>query len=439
MHTSGTNFKNLQAKKEKIKEDAKKRKKKVLELFHSKLVEDKKSTGDIETSLDKVTIVKSTPKTVAKKYSKDLLLVKDFYLTTSANNSPVKGRNLYNLSSLSKIPTKGIRNVTPNNRSVNNISLLNQTPSRMQSEEKKKNCHSPFLRQNKSRSLIERKESINTPKITTTIKNHPESNGNNSKFTSNLSKYSNLTKKKETLTKIGDSRSFLNVTANAVDKNKTKTISKSNSKSKSKSPLTKTINLNSKINNNRFKIDQLKVLINDLIDSKDEGIKEDLKNVIQAAYKRLFPNMNDEPSVTHNRSSILSSFSLEQQTDLYYTEKKESTRNKTISMPKLVLGLNSLKDGANKPKLSMNRKEQNNTNINTTSIMKDNFIHIKDSSKANSNSTKPGSNVNHPSLVLNLECLPKKDFNEEFMEHADDFSPSWREGCRQVNLFKQQN
>jgi hypothetical protein len=40
-------------------------------------------------------------------------------------------------------------------------------------------------------------------------------------------------------------------------------------------------------------------------------------------------------------------------------------------------------------------------------------------------------------LNLNLNVLPKFDFNQEFMENADDFSPSWREGCRKINLLKE--
>lgn len=40
---------------------------------------------------------------------------------------------------------------------------------------------------------------------------------------------------------------------------------------------------------------------------------------------------------------------------------------------------------------------------------------------------------------LNLENLPKKDFNDEFMEKYEEFSPSWRNECHKmkgVNLKK---
>jgi hypothetical protein len=46
---------------------------------------------------------------------------------------------------------------------------------------------------------------------------------------------------------------------------------------------------------------------------------------------------------------------------------------------------------------------------------------------------------NLKSFDLNLENLPKKDFNEEFMEKYEEFSPSWRHECHKmkgVNIKK---
>ncbi len=62
---------------------------------------------------------------------------------------------------------------------------------------------------------------------------------------------------------------------------------------------------------------------------------------------------------------------------------------------------------------------------------------IKSSPIKETLSTKPNSKVHKVNnLMLNLEILPKFDFNDEFMEKADDFSPSWRDGCRKINLLK---
>lgn len=39
-------------------------------------------------------------------------------------------------------------------------------------------------------------------------------------------------------------------------------------------------------------------------------------------------------------------------------------------------------------------------------------------------------------LTLNLKNIQTTDFNEEFLENVEDFSPSWRNACRKVNLLK---
>jgi len=39
-------------------------------------------------------------------------------------------------------------------------------------------------------------------------------------------------------------------------------------------------------------------------------------------------------------------------------------------------------------------------------------------------------------LLIDLDGIRKADFNEEFLEDVDNFSPSWREGCRKINLIK---
>ncbi len=39
---------------------------------------------------------------------------------------------------------------------------------------------------------------------------------------------------------------------------------------------------------------------------------------------------------------------------------------------------------------------------------------------------------NLKSFDLNLENLPKKDFNDEFLEKYEEFSPSWRNECHKM-------
>jgi hypothetical protein len=79
-----------------------------------------------------------------------------------------------------------------------------------------------------------------------------------------------------------------------------------------------------------------------------------------------------------------------------------------------------------------------NLNIYSNSRLKDNFI--KDSGfvckDVDTETMKPSSKNYTPALGLNLESLPKNNFNDEFMEMADEFSPSWREACKRINLVK---
>ncbi len=41
--------------------------------------------------------------------------------------------------------------------------------------------------------------------------------------------------------------------------------------------------------------------------------------------------------------------------------------------------------------------------------------------------------VNNTNFELNLEQLKKKDFNDEFLERKDDYSPSWRIECEKLD------
>ncbi len=56
----------------------------------------------------------------------------------------------------------------------------------------------------------------------------------------------------------------------------------------------------------------------------------------------------------------------------------------------------------------------------------------KDSSSLNNS---PNQNVTK-AFGLNFANLPRKDFNDEFMENFNEFSPSWRKEVEKINLGK---
>jgi hypothetical protein len=62
--------------------------------------------------------------------------------------------------------------------------------------------------------------------------------------------------------------------------------------------------------------------------------------------------------------------------------------------------------------------------IKTTQVDKDSpFLNSKDSTKPNSKN-------------LPIDIRKNSDFNEEFMEYYENFSPSWRKECEKINLSK---
>jgi hypothetical protein len=45
-------------------------------------------------------------------------------------------------------------------------------------------------------------------------------------------------------------------------------------------------------------------------------------------------------------------------------------------------------------------------------------------------------NKNNNVQCLNFESLKRNDFNDEFIQNYEDFSPSWRLECDKINLRK---
>lgn len=43
---------------------------------------------------------------------------------------------------------------------------------------------------------------------------------------------------------------------------------------------------------------------------------------------------------------------------------------------------------------------------------------------------------NVKNFALNLENIPHKDFNDEFLEKIEEFSPSWRAECKKLKGLK---
>jgi hypothetical protein len=55
-----------------------------------------------------------------------------------------------------------------------------------------------------------------------------------------------------------------------------------------------------------------------------------------------------------------------------------------------------------------------------------------DETKTNSSSVRDRKNIVIPSL--NFENIARSDFNSEFLENADRFSPSWRDECKKIKF-----
>ena len=76
-------------------------------------------------------------------------------------------------------------------------------------------------------------------------------------------------------------------------------------------------------------------------------------------------------------------------------------------------------------------KVNNNTKNNQTTKFSLNM-----NKKSNNDNTATNDEAAASVQVLNFECLKRNDFNDEFVQNYEDFSPSWRKECDRLNLRK---
>jgi len=108
------------------------------------------------------------------------------------------------------------------------------------------------------------------------------------------------------------------------------------------------------------------------------------------------------------------------------TEKNENRSvNTSLLTPESKLEYNHINSDDMNKKLSF-RISHNNVNISREERAK---------STSNTNEKFRSSNGKNPlstNFLINLENLPKLDYNEEFLSKFDEFSPSWRNECKKL-------
>lgn len=140
----------------------------------------------------------------------------------------------------------------------------------------------------------------------------------------------------------------------------------------------------------KFKQTRKEMLITDLSDQLNENLESNHKKS-----NSVFVIMNNFTNVTKN-------------------SKKNSKQN----IIDLKVNEESLSVGSN----------QNISFENSKSVLKSKINSQQHSRKSSENSQKGLEK-------LNFQNLPRMNFNDEFLENLEEFSPSWREGCRKVKLI----
>ena len=118
-----------------------------------------------------------------------------------------------------------------------------------------------------------------------------------------------------------------------------------------------------------------------------------------------------------NRMNIL----LDEKERNNYTNFNNVNNNSKFSMSNITPGVNK------SPNLSLNLNLKDSNNFNNSNNFNSGNVNIN--INASNNSVKPLS-------LLNLAQIPRNDFNDEFMENYNDFSPSWRKEVEKINLSK---
>jgi len=176
---------------------------------------------------------------------------------------------------------------------------------------------------------------------------------------------------------------------------------------------------------------------NKLKDSNNINILKNLNELDE--FKRHTQTHSPQQSPSKNSINTNTSIELENQKNHFFknntiTIKKSKSKeipqmNQEAKIPK-----NHSKNKTENKKIERNLNRGNSLNFNSININTENS-NSNSTNNINTKNTNSITNTN-PNMILNLESLPKYDFNEEFMKYADEFSPSWREECRKINLIK---
>jgi len=88
-------------------------------------------------------------------------------------------------------------------------------------------------------------------------------------------------------------------------------------------------------------------------------------------------------------------------------------------------------------KNNINNSNNNKFSLNLAGKGHGNVINNSNSDNNNDDNYDENSNNNNVNVQgLNFENLKRGDFNDEFIQNYEDFSPSWRKECDKINLRK---
>ena len=210
----------------------------------------------------------------------------------------------------------------------------------------------------------------------------------------------------------------------------------------------------------KSKIEKINNELNDLISKVNNEEKEFLFKEIENNYNSLLENHNINSNNIIN-NLITDNKYLKEQNQKFnkkidYIENfinnikqenkimKEDLSNKYKIIKDIQNNIIMISTGFNKLKQKNNNEEeksqtinesQNDSNISLTDNL--NINNIKKQNSNNKNIINIASNINKFTTKLNLKNEKQKDFNDEFLENYNEFSPSWRKEVDKMIQRKQ--
>ena len=210
----------------------------------------------------------------------------------------------------------------------------------------------------------------------------------------------------------------------------------------------------------KSKIEKINNELNDLISKVNNEEKEFLFKEIENNYNSLLENHNINSNNIIN-NLITDNKYLKEQNQKFnkkidYIENfinnikqenkimKEDLSNKDKIIKDIQNNIIMISTGFNKLKQKNNNEEeksqtinesQNDSNISLTDNL--NINNIKKQNSNNKNIINIASNINKFTTKLNLKNEKQKDFNDEFLENYNEFSPSWRKEVDKMIQRKQ--